>query len=226
MRDESTATNRRATGARRFQSEFFNDDRSSAGVSRLGQGMHQGFPPATAPVRPVRAAPACFGAAGLSAGEQFRMKSTVTLRKGPLLSRRRLPNDGVVSDYDAPADKLARGLAWFSIALGLTELVAARSLAERLGMRDKSSLIRAYGVREIGHGVGILSRDRLKERGMMVWTRVAGDVLDLLTLAPGLDHNNPKRDNVVKAMVAVLGVTALDVFCAARLSRVGTELRH
>ena len=93
-------------------------------------------------------------------------------------------------------------------------------------MRDKSSLIRAYGVREIGHGVGILSRDRLKERGMMVWTRVAGDVLDLLTLAPGLDHNNPKRDNVVKAMVAVLGVTALDVFCAARLSRVGTELRH
>lgn len=112
-------------------------------------------------------------------------------------------------------EMLANGLGWFSIGLGLYELLAPRHLARFLGS-DQTSLIQAYGVREIATGVGILSRRRPAE---WVWGRVAGDALDLATLATGLDDDNPRRRNVALAMAAVAGVTALDVLCATQLSR-------
>ncbi|WP_420127140.1 hypothetical protein [Longimicrobium sp.] len=111
---------------------------------------------------------------------------------------------------------LARGLAWFSIGLGLYELLAPRHLARTLGMEDQTALIQAYGVREIATGVGILARRRPVE---FVWGRVAGDALDLATLAPGLSGDNPRRGNVAIAMGAVAGVALLDVLCASELSR-------
>lgn len=52
---------------------------------------------------------------------------------------------------------LARGLGWFSIALGFTEVLAPRSLARALGMDGDEALLRAYGVREVATGIGILS---------------------------------------------------------------------
>lgn len=111
---------------------------------------------------------------------------------------------------------LANGLGWFSIGLGLYELLAPRHLGRALGMEDQTALIQAYGVREIATGVGILARRRPAE---WVWGRVAGDALDLATLAPGLDDDNPRRGNVAMAMAAVAGVTLLDVLCARQLSR-------
>jgi hypothetical protein len=69
--------------------------------------------------------------------------------------------------------KVARGLGWFSIGLGLTEVIAGRSLGRALGMENKTWLLRAFGVREIAAGVAILSLDRPKAG---VWARVAGDV--------------------------------------------------
>jgi hypothetical protein len=111
---------------------------------------------------------------------------------------------------------LARGLGWFSIGLGLYELLAPRHLARTLGMEDQTGLIQAYGVREIATGVGILARRRPVE---FVWGRVAGDALDLATLAAGLSGDNPKRGNVAIAMGAVAGVALLDVLCASELSR-------
>ncbi len=50
--------------------------------------------------------------------------------------------------------KVARGLGWFSIGLGLTEIVAGRQLCRTLGMpEDRDWVFRAYGVREIAAGV-------------------------------------------------------------------------
>jgi hypothetical protein len=112
-------------------------------------------------------------------------------------------------------EMLANGLGWFSIGLGLYELLAPRHLARFLGS-DQTSLIQAYGLREIGTGIGILTNRRPTE---WVMGRVAGDGLDLATLATGLDGDNPKRGNVAFAMAAVAGVTALDVLCARQLSR-------
>jgi hypothetical protein len=116
---------------------------------------------------------------------------------------------------DTATDTLARGLGWFSIALGVAEVVAPRALARSLGMKGQEGLIAAYGLREIATGIGILAS---KDPTPWIWGRVAGDGLDLATLATGLEGNNPKKGNVGIAMAAVAGVTALDVYCAGVLS--------
>jgi len=110
---------------------------------------------------------------------------------------------------------LAQGLGWFSIGLGLAEVMAPQSLARFLGMDGHAGLIRLYGMREITAGVGILAQD---DPTPWIWGRVAGDALDLATLAAGLERDNPRRGNVTLALAAVAGVTALDVICAQALS--------
>ena len=112
-------------------------------------------------------------------------------------------------------DRLGRMLGWFSIGLGVAELAAAGRITQALGMEGKEGLVRAYGIREIVSGVIALSADR--EAGL--WSRVAGDGLDLATLATGLGEDNPKRGNVGIALGMVAGVTLLDVVAASQTSR-------
>jgi hypothetical protein len=109
---------------------------------------------------------------------------------------------------------LAQGLGWFSIGLGAAELLAPEHLARFLGMEEHTQLIRAYGAREVATGVGVLSQE---DPTPWLWGRVAGDALDLATLAVGLNRDNPQRGNVGLAIAAVAGVMALDVICAQRL---------
>jgi hypothetical protein len=99
-------------------------------------------------------------------------------------------------------ETLANMLGWFSIGLGIAEVAAAERLCEFLGMEDRTQLVRLYGVREIAKGAGILT-NRTPEKWM--WGRVAGDVLDLGTLAAQLSPDNPKRRRVIGAMAAVAG---------------------
>jgi hypothetical protein len=110
--------------------------------------------------------------------------------------------------------RLAQGLGWFSIGLGLTELLAPRAVGRFLGMEERAELLRGYGAREIVAGVGILAQE---DPTPWLWGRVGGDVLDLGTLAMGLGRSNPQRGNVAIALGAVAGVTALDVLCARSL---------
>jgi hypothetical protein len=110
---------------------------------------------------------------------------------------------------------VARGLGWFSIALGVTEVVAPRLLARWLGMPASETLLQTYGVREIGTGIGILASN---DPTPWVWGRVGGDALDIATLAGGLNDENPKKGNVGLALAAVLGVTLLDAACASALA--------
>jgi len=117
---------------------------------------------------------------------------------------------------DPQTDALARGLGVFSIALGLIEVAAARTLTRTLGMEGNEALVRLYGLREIAKGVGILASS---DPTPWIWGRVAGDALDIATLVTGLDEDNPKRGNVGIALAAVAGVTALDVYCGQALSR-------
>lgn len=108
------------------------------------------------------------------------------------------------------ADRLARTLGWFSIGLGLFEILAPGYLARSLGMRGREALIRAYGARELSSGVLSLSVDK----SVGLWSRVAGDGLDVLTLLGALRSRNPKRGNVSVALAMVAGVTLLDVLAA------------
>jgi hypothetical protein len=120
------------------------------------------------------------------------------------------------SSLGAP-DRLAKMLGWFSFGLGVAELAAPGRLARWLGMEGSERLIRAYGAREIGAGMLTLSVDK----NVGLWSRVAGDGLDIATLMTGLREDNPKRGNVALALAAVLGVTLLDVIGAQ-----ATAMRH
>lgn len=111
--------------------------------------------------------------------------------------------------------KLARGLGWFSIALGTLELLATRGLAMSLGMRGNEPLIRLYGFREIATGIGILMS---KDPTPWIWGRVLGDALDTGTLAAHLNDENPEAANVATALGNVAVATAADIYCAHRLS--------
>jgi hypothetical protein len=124
------------------------------------------------------------------------------------------------SDPAETADSLARGLGWFSIGLGLAEVLAPRALTRGLGMEGIEQTVQAYGVREIATGIGILSSN---QPAPWIWGRVGGDALDLATLATGLQRDNPKKENVALALAAVAGVTALDFICAASLARHASE---
>lgn len=104
-------------------------------------------------------------------------------------------------------DRLARALGWFSIGLGVIEIVAPGRIARTLGLEGKEALIRAYGVRELASAVPTLS----VEKSVGLASRIGGDALDLSTLAPALSHDNPKRNNAAIAMALVAGVTLLDV---------------
>jgi hypothetical protein len=115
------------------------------------------------------------------------------------------------------ADRFARGLGWFSIGLGLTELLAPRAITRTLGLQGREGLVRAFGVRELGHGMLSLSVD--KQVGL--WSRVAGDVLDIATVLPALSPGNRKRGNAELAFVMLLGVTVLDILGAQ-----GVSVRH
>jgi hypothetical protein len=112
------------------------------------------------------------------------------------------------------SDVLARGLGYFSIALGVAELLAPRTLCRELGLEGHETLVRAYGAREVATGVAILMSP---DPTPWILGRVAGDALDIGTVAMGLRHDNEKQNNVVAALGALVGVTVLDAVCAQGL---------
>ena len=115
------------------------------------------------------------------------------------------------------SDSAARGLGWFSIALGLTELFGARQLTKALGMEGREGVVRAFGARELVHGMLCLSVDDK----LGAWSRVGGDGLDIATLLAVYKDDNPKKHNVALALAAVAGVTLLDLATAQ-----GLTVRH
>lgn len=118
---------------------------------------------------------------------------------------------------DTTQEQIANGLGWFSIGLGLAEVLAPKAFANLIGSEGRHTvLIRFMGLREITAGIGILTNRRPAQ---WVWARVAGDALDLACL--GAAFTSPKADHgkLKAATAAVIGVTALDLYNAQQLSR-------
>ncbi|HEX7315602.1 MAG TPA: SRPBCC family protein [Pyrinomonadaceae bacterium] len=113
-------------------------------------------------------------------------------------------------------ERLARGLGWFSIGLGLAELLAPRSVAKVAGMRGNTTLIRIFGLREIASGIAIFTQGRRPAEA--VWSRVVGDALDLACLGAAFASPDNDKARLTFATANVLAVTALDVLCAKQLS--------
>ena len=72
------------------------------------------------------------------------------------------------------------------------------------------------GARELGAGLGVLSRRR---PSTWLWGRVAGDALDLALLGAALGGSRGRRTRLAIATAAVAGVTAMDVLAARTAPR-------
>lgn len=130
-------------------------------------------------------------------------------RRGPLALLSRIPGRGRDS-------KLANFLGAFSVGLGLTEILAPRALAGLIGVRPRPLLFRLLGLREIASGIGIFAQ---RKPAGALWSRVAGDVMDLSLLATALTSHDTRKGRCIFAATQVLGVTALDAFAAQRHGR-------
>lgn len=112
------------------------------------------------------------------------------------------------------AARLGMGLGWFSLALGLVELARPALVARYAGVPQRPRILRAIGLRELASGAGILFRPH---RPGWLWSRVAGDAMDLaLLVASG--RSRPGR-RVALATAAVAGVAALDTLAAIEQGR-------
>jgi uncharacterized membrane protein len=109
------------------------------------------------------------------------------------------------------ATQWARGLGWFSIGLGLTELLAPRQLARSIGLHEsRAGVLPWLGVRELVSGIGILAKNG--SSAPWVRSRAFGDAIDLGLLGAAISSPRNDRGKLAIATAAVVGVTALDVF--------------
>jgi uncharacterized membrane protein len=154
-----------------------------------------------------------------------RLPQQSTAYDGSRRSRWMSPSDGW-SEKDngvVEAQGLARALGWFSIGLGLTELAVPGTVARFAGLNGNRGLVRALGLREIAHGVGILSRR--KPVGWL-WSRVFGDVLDLAVLGKAAASPHADKLRVAAAAAAVTGITVLDFKASQQLSEVAYAIEE
>lgn len=127
----------------------------------------------------------------------------------------RLPAVSTPSRRDA--ETFTTALGWVSLALAATELAAPGALARSMGLPKNHQFLKGFGARELATGAGLFGWRRGRGRSLWIWARVAGDAMDLATLAPALSRSNPKRNVALAAFAVVAGVTLIDVLCAKAL---------
>jgi hypothetical protein len=108
-------------------------------------------------------------------------------------------------------NRVARGLGWFSIALGIVEVLAPRKVAETAEIEIEPRMLTAYGARELAAGVGLLYAN---SPAPWLWGRVGGDALDLATLVLGRQLSASVKGRWPLALTAIIGVTAIDALSA------------
>jgi len=114
--------------------------------------------------------------------------------------------------------KLATGLGWFSIGLGLAELTTPDVIAKIIGVDPDGktrNTLRFYGARELAAGIGILAQSN---PAPWLWARVAGDALDISTMAKAATSGDTSRGKAIFALASLAGVTIADIVCAKQLS--------
>jgi uncharacterized membrane protein len=110
-----------------------------------------------------------------------------------------------------------RGLGWMSLGLGVAQLAAPDTVRRISGVDDSATsraVVPLVGARELVHAAGLLTSRR---KNVWAWTRVAGDAMDLTSLAVAIAHRSGRRRRRLLAVTgAIAGITALDVLTAVR----------
>src|SRR3954468_5452646 len=111
----------------------------------------------------------------------------------------------------------AQCLGWASLAVGLTEILAPKQLEKTMGVGNGqvTGILRVLGVREIMHGIDLLSHE---DPTPGVWSRVFGDLLDSVVLGAAATRTK-KPGGLAAIFAAVLPVVVADMIFAPRLSK-------
>ena len=121
------------------------------------------------------------------------------------------------------SEQAARDLGWASIGIGLAEILAPKQLENVMGIEkdaQTTGILRTLGVREIMHGVDLLSH---RDPTSGVWGRVAGDVLDTALLGVvAMRTKRPASFALVAGMVMAIGIA--DMVVATRLTAKRSEM--
>ncbi|HKY07119.1 MAG TPA: SRPBCC family protein, partial [Candidatus Binatia bacterium] len=96
-------------------------------------------------------------------------------------------------------------------------------VARLAGLDDGRGVVRALGLRELAHGVGILSRR--KPVGWL-WSRVVGDVIDLAVLGTAAASPYSNKRRLAAAAAAVTGMTMLDFRASQQLTEISDEIEE
>lgn len=126
------------------------------------------------------------------------------------------PSHGPTDTRYAPGISLSRFLGYFSIGLGVAQVLAPKTMSDLTGVKSQA-LMQAFGLREIASGVAILSS---KQPVVGLWSRVVGDAIDLATLTAAMSdaRSDEDRQKAMMAAAAVAGVTVLDVINSLQMS--------
>jgi hypothetical protein len=110
--------------------------------------------------------------------------------------------------------RAARTMGLASFGLAAAFVLAPGRITRTFGLEGKENLIRAFGAQEVLAGMGSLSLDATPA----MWSRAAGDVVYIGTLATGLrGADEGRRRNVAIGLAALAGFLAIDTLIAARL---------
>jgi hypothetical protein len=118
---------------------------------------------------------------------------------------------------DGRDERIAAGLAWFSLGLGAAQLTAPGALNRLAGIRDDAAARlaqRLVGVRELGAFAAILAgRPR---PALPLWSRVGGDLMDLALLGRAWEGKRESAPRLALAVANIAAVTGLDAYAAIR----------
>lgn len=117
---------------------------------------------------------------------------------------------------DARGVRLAQGLGWFSIGLGVTKLLVPTLVSRAIGTRGgHPTMMRLFGLREILTGAALLT-GRNPVRALDA--RLAGGAIDLAMLGISWLRGDGGRARIATAAASVMGTAGLDLLARRHLS--------
>ena len=110
--------------------------------------------------------------------------------------------------------KLARGIGWLSVAVGLQLVVAPRSGTRGFGMGDRPTLGRVMGVRDLVVGAGLL---RGEETRAWLIARGINDALDAALILGGAASGAFPRNRAPVGIAVATSLSVVSLLLARRL---------
>ncbi len=110
--------------------------------------------------------------------------------------------------------RLARGVGWLSIGVGLTLLAAPTRAVRGLGMGERPNLGRLMGARDLVLGAGLL-----RGENTTTWLRARGisDALDAAIILGGAISGAFPRNRALVGLAMATGFSVLSFVLARRL---------